>query len=511
MVLIADEDALNLNNQQQELVVSVTIIGAMATAAVSGVLNDRYGRKPVIMASSVVFVLGAIVMAVSRNYEELLVGRLIVGLGVGASSMSVPVYVSEAAPAPIRGFLVTCVNVAITSGQFISSLVDGGFSEVHDGWRYMLGLAAVPAFIQLVGFLFLPESPRWLVKKAKIEQATVALAKLRGPEYDVDEEIRDVQESLTIEENSSGQVDLWSLLTQPHVRRALWVGCALQAAQQLSGINTVMYYSATILKLAGFTDNTTAIWLACVVSFMNMVGSSIGLYLVERTGRRRLTLTSLFAVAVALAWIAVSFYVAKVESEDVHGVGSCNHNNCFDCVTDNDCGFCSNVLGEGFHGSACIRGDEDDPNDEGMCASKDYDFYECPSGAWRGWMIFISFCAYLLVFAPGMGTMPWTINSEIYPLNVRGVANSVATSVNWICNLIVSITFLTLTEALTRHGAFFLYSGVAMSFFVFLYLRLPETSGKSLEDITTLFTDRPSDDVSPSASLLNRRDRAANR
>lgn len=152
-MLIADKDALNLSNSQQELVVSVTIIGAMVTAAVSGLLNDRYGRKPVIVASSLVFVIGAIVMAVSNTYEELLLGRLIVGLGVGASSMSVPVYVSEAAPAPIRGFLVTCVNVAITSGQFISSLIDGSFAEVSatlnvylhvlsNGQHYMVRLLA---------------------------------------------------------------------------------------------------------------------------------------------------------------------------------------------------------------------------------------------------------------------------------------------------------------------------------------------------------------------------------
>src|SRR3546814_11745084 len=128
MGLIADEDGLDLNNQQQEVVVSVPIIGAMATAAVSGVLNDKYGRKPVIMASSVVFILGAVVMAIAGNYEELLVGRLIVGLGVGASSMSVPVYVSEAAPAPIRGFLVTCVNVAIPSGQLDRKRVGEGKS-----------------------------------------------------------------------------------------------------------------------------------------------------------------------------------------------------------------------------------------------------------------------------------------------------------------------------------------------------------------------------------------------
>ena len=130
LVLISDSDELDLSNAQQELVVSVTIIGAMATAAVAGVLGDRYGRKPVIVASSIVFILGANFMAIAPGYDMLVVGRLIVGLGVGASSMSVPIYVSEAAPAPIRGFLVTCVNVAITSGQFISSLVGGAFSEV---------------------------------------------------------------------------------------------------------------------------------------------------------------------------------------------------------------------------------------------------------------------------------------------------------------------------------------------------------------------------------------------
>lgn len=150
------------------------------SALFAGSISDSLGRRPVVLISSVIFIFGAITMAVAQSFEVLIVGRFIVGLGVGSASTSMPVFVSEAAPSDERGVLVTCVNLAVTFGQFIAAVISGAFISVDGGWRYMLGLAAVPALIQLIGFLFLPESPRWLIQQGCIDKAVTALRTLRG-------------------------------------------------------------------------------------------------------------------------------------------------------------------------------------------------------------------------------------------------------------------------------------------------------------------------------------------
>jgi SP family myo-inositol transporter-like MFS transporter 13 len=190
-----------------------------------------------------------------------------------------------AAPPANRGYLVTCINVAITGGQFISCLVAGALSGVSDGWRY----------IQFIGFLYIPESPRWLADKNRIEDAEDALRMIRNPADDLQTELADIMASVPTPNALTGESKrntFKSLFVQKCLFRALLIGCMLQACQQLSGINTVMYYSATILKLAGFSS-TSAIWLSAVTAFCNLIGSIVGLVLVDRAGRRPLTLISL--------------------------------------------------------------------------------------------------------------------------------------------------------------------------------------------------------------------------
>lgn len=177
--LIYIQEDFNLDSFSQELVVGITVAGALIASIFSGSISDYFGRKNVILASSLIFLLGAIMMAFAQQLVGLLCGRFVVGLGVGMASFSMPIYVSEASPAESRGFLVTCINVAITFGQFFSSIVAGTLSDTSGGWRYMLGFAGLPALIQFIGFLYLPESPRWLIENKKIDLAISALQRLR--------------------------------------------------------------------------------------------------------------------------------------------------------------------------------------------------------------------------------------------------------------------------------------------------------------------------------------------
>ena len=174
-------------------------------ALIGGPATEYFGRKPVILAASVVFMVGAIVMGIAENKEVLLVGRLQVGAGIGLASMSVPMYISESAPPNYRGFLVTCNNLVITFGQFFAACVCGFFSKLEpDGWKYMLGLAGIPAFLQFVGFLFMPESPRWLVSKGKLEKAREVLKKIRAnTSIDPDEELEEIKRAVEMEETTA--------------------------------------------------------------------------------------------------------------------------------------------------------------------------------------------------------------------------------------------------------------------------------------------------------------------
>lgn len=385
----------------------------------------------------------------------------------------------------------------------MAGLICGAFSANKDnGWRYMLGLSGIPSLIQFVGFLGMPESPRWLVKKGRLDQAKVVLKTMRSASEDVSQEVESIHQSCmeTDRERGTSPV-LVDIMRTAHVRRALVLGCGMQMFQQLAGINTVMYYSAAIIQMAGISDDSQAIWLAAVTSGINFFCTFIGLYLVERIGRKPLTMASLAGTVLSLAVLGAGFQVAAINAppitviEDVNRTSMCSEfRSCAPCTDVEECGFCYNVFGDDqpTNGSCVpIQPENTDLSSMGRCNSTSlppgtlWAHGYCPSD--YAWVPILGLGLYLFFFAPGMGPMPWTVNSEIYPLWARGTANSIATSVNWFFNLVVSMTFLTLTEAITKYGAFYFYMGLALLGLVFMYLVQPETRGKSLEEVEGLF------------------------
>ncbi|XP_048409650.1 proton myo-inositol cotransporter-like isoform X2 [Stegostoma tigrinum] len=507
LLLLKKEFALN--ELWQELVVSATVGAAAISALAGGLLNGYWGRKPCILLASLLFTLGAVVMTAGSDRNALLAGRVVVGLGIGLASMTVTVYIAEAAPSHLRGRLVTVNTLFITGGQFFASVIDGAFSYLEtNGWRYMLGLSAVPAVVQFVGFLFLPESPRWLVQKGKTQKARRVLSQIRGTQ-NIDEEYECIKSSIEEEERETvgGGTVFWKMITYPPTRRALIVGCGLQLIQQLSGINTVMYYSATILQMSGVQDDTLAIWLAAVTAFTNFIFTLIGVWLVEKVGRRKLTLGSLTGTALSLMILAIGFLLSAQASpsitlypRDPSGRnGSCaQYKSCNNCMLDPTCGFCFKMESPNVTESSCVPVSN---RSEGMAAwgrcsnasefkkeglSWAYNF--CPTV--YSWTALLGLILYLVFFAPGMGSMPWTVNSEIYPMWARSTGNACSSGVNWIFNVLVSVSFLHLAEHLTYYGAFFLYSGLTTLGLFFVYGCLPETKGLKLEEIESLFENR---------------------
>jgi SP family myo-inositol transporter-like MFS transporter 13 len=508
MIFIKDE--FFLNSFWQELEVSITIIGACIFSGFSGPSSNRLGRKKVILTAAFVFTVGSIIMAVAWEKYSLLVGRFIAGAGIGFASTVVPMYIAEIAPIQYRGSLVTMAYVFIVLGQLIAALVAGACSYMpaEVGWRYMLGIAAVPAGIQFLGFIFMPESPRWLIQKKKYDAAVKQLRRIRGTE-DVSEEfdaIRDeCDEAEKMESNKQScffsLIDAWK---ERSTRRALIVGTILWATHEFSGINIMMYYTATIVQMAGVYDKTMAVWIAAAIDVVYVICTSAGIYLVEKMGRRALLLTSLVGVIISLALTGGGFMLAEETAPSanlsLYDDPMCGRFlNCKGCMHSQECGFCFQLDGDQWSGhcipsnletegvfslnGSCVQGTQLTPDRSVVWA---YDW--CPSD--YSWVILMAMTIYLAFFGPGIGAMPWTINSEIFPLHARSACTAYATGVKWFTNILVTATFLTLTEVLGKAGTFWLYGVFAITGATLLFLLLPETKGKSLEETSKLFQRR---------------------
>lgn len=487
----------------QETIVSMAVAGAIVGAAIGGWLNDAFGRKKSILYADVVFFFGAIIMALSPAPWVIIIGRIFVGLGVGMASMTSPLYISEASPARIRGALVSTNGLLITGGQFLSYLINLAFTKAPGTWRWMLGVAGVPALVQFILMLSLPESPRWLYRQDKKEEARAILEKIY-PANEVEDELKALHESIEAEKAEAGEIGngfitrLKGALSNPVVRRGLYAGIAVQVAQQFVGINTVMYYSPTIVQFAGFASNQTALALSLVTSGLNVVGTLISMCLVDKYGRRRLMIVSLFGIITCLVALSVVFFqaathapaIGSFESSHFGGNSTCTAYvsapnaqswNCMTCLKA-DCGFCASQ-GSEFKPGACLLADNGVRSE---CRGENRIWYTqgCPNKV--GFLAVVLLGLYIISYAPGMGTVPWIVNSEIYPLRYRGTGGGIAAVSNWTANLIVSETFLTLTNALGSAWTFLLFAGFSLVGLVAIYFLVPETKGLPFEEVEKL-------------------------
>ncbi|CAL5345452.1 hypothetical protein CsSME_00031335 [Camellia sinensis var. sinensis] len=506
LLYIIDDFKLDKKTFLQETIVSMAIAGAIIGAAIGGWFNDRFGRRTTILIADFLFFIGAVIMAAAPNPALLIVGRVFVGFGVGMASMTSPLYISEASPAKVRGALVSTNGFLITGGQFLSYLINLAFTKVPGTWRWMLGVAGLPALLQFILMLLLPESPRWLYRKGREEEAKTILRKLY-PEEDVEAEIQALKESVEAEiqeKGSSEKISLVRLLKTKTVRRGLIAGVGLQVFQQFVGINTVMYYSPTIVQLAGFASNQTALLLSLVTAGLNAGGTIVSIYFIDRTGRKKLLVISLCGVIISLGLLSAVFHETTTHSPAVSaaepshftaytcpdytsaGTSAANWN-CMKCLkaSSPDCGFCSSSTDKLLPGSCLISND----TVKDMC-NGDRLWYTrgCPSK--YGWLALIGLALYIIFFSPGMGTVPWIVNSEIYPLRFRGICGGIAATANWISNLIVSESFLTLTQAIGTSWTFLIFGVISVVALFFVLICVPETKGLPIEEIEKMLDMR---------------------
>jgi SP family galactose:H+ symporter-like MFS transporter len=402
------QSEFSLSSGMEEVVVSAVLLGSLVGALVGGLLADRWGRRKLLIITAIVFGLGAIGAATAPSTAWLIPARILAGMAIGVASFVAPLYISEIAPVAVRGKLVAINQVALTTGIVISYLVDYAFAGAG-AWRSMFALALVPATAFGIGLAFIPDSPRWLAARGDLEQARGVLNRIRLPDQ-VTPELNEIQQSL------QQQKAHWSELLSPLLRMAMIVGVGLAIAQQITGINTVIYYAPTILKSAGLSSSSAAILASVGVGLINVALTVVAMQLLDRVGRRPLLLGSLAGMTLCLGVLGFAFSLPQL------------------------------------------------------------------SGS-LGWIAVISLMAYVGAFAVGLGPVFWLILSEIYPLQVRGRAMSIGTVTNWGANLIVALTFLTLTQALGQAATFWLYGVISIAAWVFSFLLVPETKGKSLEQI----------------------------
>jgi MFS transporter, SP family, galactose:H+ symporter len=414
--LIFIKREFGLTTAAEEIVVSGVLLGATIGAIFGGKAADLFGRRRVLLVTAAIFGIGALASAVAPSPTILIISRVVLGLAIGLASTNVPVYLSEVAPPHARGWVVSLFQLAVTVGIVVAYLTDYAFAAIEEGWRWMLGLAVAPALVFGTGMFFLPETPRWLIRGGHHEVAHRVLVRIRGF-ADVNVEIEEIKASLA-QQAESGH---WTDLLHRQVRLALVVGLGLAIFQQITGINTVIYYAPKILQTAGFNSASGAILATVGVGVVNVAMTIIAMFLVDRAGRRPLLLVGIAGMIVTLGVLGLSF---RYPSEQLAWIA----------VT-------------------CLMG-------------------------------------YVASFAIGLGPIFWLLIAEIYPLKIRGLAEGTAATFNWASNLIVSLTFLTLVEKLGASSTFFLYALASVLSWLFAYYFVPETKGRTLEQIEAFWRAR---------------------
>lgn len=409
--------ALHLTDVQTEFAVSALLFGCIAGASVAGWLSDRFGRRRVLMFCAFLFALSAIGAALPRTLSQFVTARLIGGLAIGAASVLAPLYIAEVSPARDRGRLVSLNQMAIVTGILLAYLTNwllsfGGPSS----WRWMFAVAAVPSAAFFTGLFFVPESPRWLVEMGRSPEALSILAKING-RLTATKELTEIEQ--TIAEESGTLAELF----RPGLRRALWIAVALAILQQVTGINTVLFYGSVIFKEQVHSgSDTAAIFANVIVGLVNFFATLIALNMIDKFGRRPLLMVSSGVMAFGQAGLAAAFLMHSPPAALVLGI----------------------ML-------VCVA-----------------------------------------AFAIGLGPGVWVLIAEIFPTRIRGRAMSIATVCLWAACTLLTMTFLSLAKAVTPTGAFLIYAAMCVITFLIVLRTVPETKGRSLEEIEHFWLPAPS-------------------
>jgi MFS transporter, SP family, galactose:H+ symporter len=398
-----------------EWVTTSVLIGALLGAIFSGKLSDSIGRKRMIIINAVVFSVGAAGSAAATSVALLIAMRVVIGVAIGITSYVAPMYIAEIAPARRRGGLVTLNQLMITVGILVSYIADYLLSNDNNAasWRWMFLVGVLPALLLLVGMFFLPETPRWLMSKGRGDEAKRVLEMVEEPAL-VGSTLENIRKDMLQEAQGKGRaMDVF----KPWLRIPLIITVGIFFFQQFSGVNTIIYYSPIIFKMAGIGSNAASILPAIVIGVVNVLACLLSVFLLDRVGRRRLYIVGICGMVPSLT-----------------------------------------LLGLCFH-------------------------FKDALGASLPYFAVSSIVAYIAFIAISLAPLGWLLISEVFPTSVRGVGMSIGSLSHWGFNAVISFTFLKLVNGIGLATTFWLYAGVCVAGLIWGYYFIPETKGKSLEQI----------------------------
>lgn len=409
---------------------SCALLGCLAGSIVSGVLSDRIGRKPLLIAAAALFGVSSIATGSAHQFDSFVAWRIAGGVAIGIASNVSPTYIAEIAPAGWRGRLVTLnqltIVIGILSAQVVNLMIAGHVADgatpdaIREswqgqyGWRWMFTAVAVPSAVFFLAAFIVPESPRWLIKAGANEKAERILRRIGGEAYAASE-IQDVHAALGHERQSRGA---WTAMLRPSVLGIVLVGIGLAVLQQWSGINVIFNYAEEIYRGAGY-DLSGVMFNIVITGAINLLFTLVATATVDRFGRRALMLWGAGAIALMHGALGLAFFL---------GI--------------------------------------------------------------KGPIVLGLTLAVIAAYATSLAPVTWVLLSEIFPSRVRGLAMSIAVSALWVACFLVTFTFPLLNKAMGAAGTFWCYGVICLVGFVFIAVFIPETKGKSLEELETQLTGK---------------------
>ncbi|KAL2333894.1 hypothetical protein Fmac_015107 [Flemingia macrophylla] len=408
------------DSQILTLFTSSLYLAALVSSIAASTVTRVFGRRLTMISGGVLFLAGAGLNAFAQRVWMLIVGRLLLGCGIGCSNQSVPIYVSEVAPYKYRGALNMMFQLLITVGIFVANVLNYVFSNMEngEGWRYSLGFAAVPAIMIILGAIFLPDTPSSLIERGKDEEAKKELIKIRGT-IDIEEELRDL---IAASKSSKAVKHPWGSLLTRHYRPHLTMAIAIPAFQQLTGMNVITFYAPVLFKTIGFGANAS-LMSAMITGGCNAVATLVSIASVDKFGRR-----TLFLLGGAQMFICQMFITVAIAYKF------------------------------GIDGNPGVL------------------------PTWYATAVVIAICVYVAGFAWSWGPLGWLVPSEIFPLEVRSAAQSINVSTNMIFTFAIAQIFTAMLCHM-KFGLFIFFGFFVVVMNLFIYKFVPETKGIPIEEM----------------------------
>ena len=395
-----------LSPSMQGLVVASMLFGAIFGSGFSGPLSEKLGRRRLVFIISIIFIVGTLVLALAPTVEIVVLGRFIIGLAVGGSTAIVPVYLSELAPTDARGSLSSLNQLMITIGILSSFLVNYALAP-FEAWRWMLGLAVVPSLILMIGVIFMPESPRWLLEK-RGEKAARDVMKLTYPANEIDIEIANMKKINSISEST------WDVLKSPWLRTTIIIGSVFALLQQLIGINAIIHYAPTIFHKAGLGDSAS-ILSTVGIGIVNVLVTIVAILIIDKIDRKKLLMIGNLGMVFSLLAMSILIWALGVDASV--------------------------------------------------------------------WVIIICLALFIVFFGISWGPVLWVMLPELFPMRARGAATGISALILSIGSLLVAYLFPIISSVLNVQQVFLIFAVIGIIAFFFVMKFLPETRGRSLEQI----------------------------